>query len=404
MGQGTLTTEQVRNCVFVRNLGPGSGLFEKKREDGQTSLVIEGKPIFRSGNFEDSNGFAHEWESLHMQQMCDHYTLLKDREIFADIPVRKGHVDWGGIFSDPVRNAMDELIGYMTNFRTEDRKNPTDGATYTYLLADLEILDEDAIKKIKSGLWRNVSAEISGYRTNAGAEYWPVMMGVAYVDMPAVEGLKSQHSKAKNNFSLILEEDEMNTQNSATDQQQSAPAAPPAPAAPAAPAVPQNFQQAPATPFQFKIAGKETSDYAAVQAHIAGLESRNESLEAAQKEQFQASKAAFVKSLVADNKLAAPSQESTLEYAKDLDEAQFASWKKMMEGMPVIGVVGQQGAGFSQSHEQVQQGDQTQDRASALKGIISLHQSGGMTREQILETETYKELVSIDKTYSLPKF
>ncbi|UYL87035.1 capsid maturation protease [Gordonia phage Hollow] len=403
MGQDTMTTEQVRNCVFVRNLGPGSGLFEKKREDGQTSLIIEGKPIFRSGNFEDSNGFAHEWETLHMQQMCDHYTLLKDREIFADIPVRKGHVDWGGIFSDPVRNAMDELIGYMTNFRTEDRKNPTDGQTYTYLLADLEILEETAIKNIKSGLWRNVSAEISGYRTNAGAEYWPVMMGVAYVDMPAVEGLKSQHSKAKNNFSLILEDD-MNTQNGNTDQQQAAPPAPPA--APAAPAVPQNFQQpaAPATPFQFKIAGKDTSDYAAVQAHIATLESRNETLETAQREQFQASKAAFVKSLVDTNKLAAPSLDDTLDYAKDLDETQFAAWKKMMDGLPVIGITGQQGAGFSQSHEQVQQGDQTQDKIDSLKGIISMHQSGGMSRDAIIETATYKELIQLDKTYTLPTF
>lgn len=399
MGQGTLTTEQVRNCVFVRNLGAGSSMFEKKVDGGQTALVIEGKPIFRSGNFEDSNGFAHEWETLHMQQMCDHFTLLKEREIFADIPVRKGHADWGGIFSDPVRNAMDELIGYMGNFRTEDRKNPTDGNTYTYLLADLEILDEEAIKKIKSGLWRNVSAEISGYRTNAGAEYWPVMMGVAYVDMPAVEGLKSQHSKAKNQFSLILEEDDMGPQNTNTDQKQQGTPAPPA-APPAPPQVQQDFNRS-AAPHVFKINGQDSSDYAAVQAHIAGLEQRNSVLETAHKEQFEAGKSAFVKGLVKDNKLSAASEESTLEYAKDLDEDQFSAWKKMMEALPVMSITGAQGAGFSQSHEQVVQGDTVKERIVDLKGIVSMHQSGGMSPDHIMETATYKELVKLDPNFSL---
>lgn len=398
MGQDTLTTDQVRNCVFVRNLGPGSNQYEKKNEQGQTSLIIEGKPIFRSGNFEDSNGFAHEWEPLHMNQMVDHYSLLSQREIFADVPIRKGHVDWGGIFSGPVRNAMDELVGYMSNFRTEDRKNPTDGNTYTYLLADFEIIEETAIKNVKSGLWRNVSAEISGFRSNAGAEYWPVMMGVAYVDIPAVEGLKSQHSKAQNKFSLILEDDDMGPQNTNTDQQAGTPAAP---AAPAAPAVPANFQQAPAAPHQFKINGQDSSDYAAVQAYISGLENRNEVLETAMREQFSASKVAFVQKLVDDNKLSATMQERNVEYVKDLDEKQFASWKEMMEAMPVMSITNQQGAGFSQSPEQAGQADAQQSRAEALEGIISMHQAGGMSKEHILETDTYKELIQLNKNFVL---
>ncbi|QDF18229.1 capsid maturation protease [Gordonia phage Chelms] len=409
MTTATLSPAQRRNCVFVRNLGAPTKSYTKQVDDKSGSggtveaLIVEGKPIFRSGTFSDSMGIEHTWETLHMNQMVDHAALLSSRGIFEDVPVRKGHPDWGGLFSDPVRNAMDELIGYMGNFRTEERVNPADGQTYTYLLADLEILEENAIKNIKSGLWRNVSAEISTYVTNGNAEYWPVMYGVAYVDIPAVEGLKAQHSKAANQFSIILEEDMGPTptnpnppvpneqgnsgeQNNQGNSQHSAPA----PAAPAAPA------------FSFSIGGKQTTDFSAVQAHINGLETENGVLKQFKQESVEAGRAAFVKSLVETNRVPASEEQKFLDYAKKQSDEDFAEWKAMMEMIPVMGIATPQGAGFSQSHDQTQQTDAKAERIDVLKSIVSSHKLGNrMTTAQIMEQPSYKELLQLDPTFTL---
>ena len=411
MNTNTRTTEQARNLVFVRDLGKPSRTYAKKNDKGFTSLIIEGKPIFRSGTFSDSMGFEHTWEPLHMTQMLDHYTLLSNREIFADVPVRKGHADWGGIFSDPVRNAMDELIGYLGNLRVEKRTNPTDGVEYDYLLADLEILDEEAQKKINSGLWRNVSAEISGYRTNANAEYWPVMMGLAYVDLPAVEGLKSQHSKSNHNFSLILEDDQMDpVTGTVTAPSAPAPpqvpnnlvqhAAPPAPA-PAPPAPAPTAGPKEGEPFEFTIGGKKSTNFHSVQSYIAGLETRNAALETFQKETIDAGKIQFCKDLVSSNRITAVQEAAYLEYAQSLEPGQYDAWRKLEESKPALGLLGQQGAGFSSSPENVTQHDAAEDQIESLKGILSMHQSGGMSRDRIVETDTYKALKVLDKDFIL---
>lgn len=376
----TLNADQRRNLVFARNLGDGVKMYDKKRDDGQTSLIIEGKPIFRSGTFSDSRGIEHQWEPLHMSQMVDHFTLLKSREQFEDIPVRKGHPDWGGIFSDPVRNAMDELIGYMDNFRTEDRRNPTDGNTYNYFLADLEILDEEAIKKIKSGLWRNVSAEIGTYVTNANSEFWPVMMGVAYVDQPAVEGLKSQHSKAQDKFSIILEDNMTG------------------PAQPGRAAVTDQKQEAQS----FSIGGKATTDYAAVQAHITALENSNSALEQFRSETLENARVSYVKGLVSANKVAAPDEEGHIAFAKGLTPEAFASWKDLMDKAAPIAITNPQAAGFSTDTSQLQDGDERERRVASLKATVANHQlANTMSIEDLKNTNSYKQLIELDPSFSL---
>lgn len=410
MTNATLSPTQRRNCVFVRNLGAPVKSYEKqvKNDQGEdvNALIVEGKAIFRSGTFSDSMGFEHTWEPLHINQMVDHDALLRGRGIFEDIPVRKGHPDWGGLFSDPVRNAMDELIGYMSNLRVEERVNPADGNTYTYLLADLEILEEGAIKNIKSGLWRNVSAEISTYVTNSNAEYWPVMYGVAYVDIPAVEGLKSQHSKAAEKFSIILEDDMA-----------------PEPKAPSIEGD-KNKGKTPADhgkktednggththsipsdskAHTFNIGGRQTSDFAQVQAHIDSLEQRNTDLESFQTETIEAGKVAFVKSLVETNKIPAASEEAYLNYAKSLtDPAAYGAWKALEDAKPPMAIAAPQGAGFAQNHEQVSETDAKNARVDVLKGIVSQHQLGGkMSVEAIKGSASYKELVTLDPSFTL---
>lgn len=191
----TLAKEARGNLIFSREDGALSAVTKYRKIPGG-NLFLEGVAVFRSGTFRDSMGFQHVWETEHMTQMVDNHAALSGRGVLEHIPVRKDHVGF-------LDSSLNSVIGYNTNIRTEERMNTVSGEMCTYLLADMEIIDEDAIRKIESGLWRNLSSEIGTYLTNAEAEYWPVYMGVAFVDFPAVEGLANSFSKRGPNDSGI---------------------------------------------------------------------------------------------------------------------------------------------------------------------------------------------------------
>jgi hypothetical protein len=180
------------------NFGAPRKMFRRTFERGGkevTSLRLEGVPVFRSGTFRDSWGEQTTWEQMHMAQMVANFNFLRNQQIFADVPVRKGH---GSFLGDP----MDSLIGYMDGMSNQDLVSKVDGVTYNYLLADYDILDPEAMDKIESGLWRNRSAEIGTFVTNNEAAYTPTFMGFAYVDIPAVEGLNGLFSKNRD-FAVV---------------------------------------------------------------------------------------------------------------------------------------------------------------------------------------------------------
>lgn len=381
MANTSLLSDQRRNIEFCRELGPAARTFEKPSSKGEgTSLIIEGKPIFRSGSFSDSEGFEHEWEVIHLSQMTDHFSLLSSRGVFEDIPIRKGHPDRGGLFGGESRNRMDELVGYITGIKTEVRKNPTDGVEYTYLLADLEIIEEAAKKNVSSGLWRNMSAEIGPYITNNNAEYWPCLMGVAYVDIPAVEGLKN-HSKSSQSFSLIMEEGM--TQSSLPNNPN--------------PPVPETPKQV-----SFSINGAATSDFAVIQKHITDLERENTTLREFRKEAEESGRENFVNSCISENKIPAGQKDGYVAYAKGLDPAAFSSWKALMDATPALSITGAQGAGFSQQAPGTNsEPDAKEQRISDLKGMVSTHSMNNTPHERIKEMPSYKELVSLDPSFTL---
>lgn len=159
-------------------------LVQYKKTDGSTGrkLVHTGVPVFRSGTFRDSWGDEMTYETIHMDQMKANFDFLAAKNILTDPPVRKGHPSFLG-------NDMEDLIGYLTGAVTQDMKSPVDGLMYRYFLADYEIIDDQAIDNINSGLWRHRSAEIGRFGTNDNSEFWPVFMGFAFVSIPAVEGL-----------------------------------------------------------------------------------------------------------------------------------------------------------------------------------------------------------------------
>lgn len=406
---------QVANTIVFANgsmsaFGPPKvTVFTRKNEQsGQTETVhsYSDVPVFRSGIFSDSMGYEREWLPEQMTQMAANYDYLKGSGFFADVPVRKGHPR---IFKDP----MDGLIGYITQLRTEVRKSPLrdDENEYTYLIADYEILDTDAQEKIASGLWRNRSAEVGVYVTNAPVkEISPTFMGVAYVDIPAVEGLNGfakQHQSE--NFSIQMEEavmapEDNNPRPRLTDAQ---------------------FAQAQAQSHEFSIGGVTTNDPARVQQYInevttardaaltevASLNSRNAELVAFQANATKAQRAARLERLGmpgADGSapvFTAPQLERQKAFAAKLDDETFEEFMKNFEGdalppNPLLENYGSQNSDAGAPADK-----DAQAKATALEDaktvVRSLRDYAKMSPAKIEESATYAKLKELGYTGSL---
>lgn len=363
-----------------------------KKDNGV--LVVKRRPVFRSGVFRDSMGIQSTWEALHIDQMKHHFTMLRDRNILKDVPVRDGHPGW--LMSGQEGNG--KVIGWHTDLESEEIE--IEQGKFQFLLADYEITDEDAKVKEQNGTYRNRSSEIGEYHTNAEAMFWPVYMGVAMVDFSAVEGLNFSKfgSELTNSdgrvFHVFMDEKEAPPVG-AQDQQIPAapPVAPPAPVPPvqqhAAPPVP-----VPAQPFQFSVNGQQTTDFAAVQSHISTLEQFRRETEDAAVENF-------VSSLVSDNKLLAPQKDATLVWAKTLSAEQFSAWKATQEAVPAHPIVGQQ---FGDTNQAVEGGAGQQDQATAAMlqqyedacAIVRMHTKGGMKKADIEKTESWSKMKALE--------
>lgn len=359
-------------------------------DTGKQVYTREKMPVFRTGEFKDSMGFASKWTDMHLQQMVSHFDLLKSNNVFADVPIRRGH---GSLFGDPI----DSLIGYITGLSLETRTSYVDGAEYNYLLADVEIIDPDAREKIESGLWRNVSSEIGMLEGNDGAEYWPVFKGFAYVDIPAVEGLK-EFSKSHTEHRTIIGGTMGDIKT------------------PAAPKVPEDAKggeakhSAPRNDFMFSIDRGEVSthDYAQVQNYIKDLEGKNKTLAAsvAEHEKFKAelnefARAEFVDELVESGKVLAPMKDEALEFAKGMTDEQFESYKKMMGSTTPNPLTQDHSVQQTAPVGSATPDEEKSDRASVLKEIISAHRAGNATQDFIKNTGTYKELIELEPSFKL---
>lgn len=445
----SLATAARRNAVLF-SVGDITGTAPKmsrrlyKKADNTTgsALVLSDVAVFRSGTFRDSMGFQHNWESIHMDQMVAHFDMLRARQIFSDIPVRDGHP--GFLLSGIEGNG--KTVGWHTGLRAEQRTNPSDGKEYTYLLAEYEVLDEDAIKKIESGLWRNRSSEIGSYITNDEAEFWPVYQGFAYVDIPAVEGL---NGFAKSNpglgttFSLMIESEE-ETPVGAPTKKHSAPegveaeAEVEAPAAqtepdevvepevvvaevevhedgtvtvtdleddededddedePAAEEVdePQASHSKTGPVGTFRINGQSTTDFASVQQHI-------DALEGFAKETTDANRKAFVSGLVVDKKITGAQQATLEEFALGLSTEQYGKWCESYGLAPQLGLLSLHAAGSSNHDAGGGEPSTSEVELETAREIVASHKRAGMPMEQIEATKSFLKLKQNDPTFTL---
>lgn len=355
-----------RSTVFATgpvSMGPKPTHY--RRGDG--ALVVERQPVFRTGTFRDSMSRQGTWEALHLDQMASHFAMLKNRNILTDVPVRDGHP--GFLVSGT--EGSGKVVGWHTSLETHTVQSDT-GDT-TYLLASYVFTEPDAAERFERGTYRNRSSEIGTYVTNAEAEFWPVYMGFAFVDIPAVEGLNSVEF-SKSTSSAYAERDVVFLFDRESPLTTSSQPLIPAPTL----GMHSNPTQQPA---QFMINGQATADVGAVQAHITTLENfRTETLEGARVD--------FVTGLVKTGKILAPQQEQMTSFAKGLTDEQFASWKAAMDAAPQASILGQHGAPVEHSKPGTG-GDENSELAQA-QAIVRMHELAGKTPEFIKSTASYQ--------------
>lgn len=391
----------VNNMAKTYALHNGFGIKPNFFKKDNGAHVYEGVAVFRSGTFSDSMGYENTWEDLHMQQMLTNFNHLRDNQIFDDVPVRSGHPGW-------IVNGTEgtgKVVGWHTGLRVEKLTAPHDGTEYSYLLADYEILDAEAQVNIEKGLWRNRSSEIGTYLTNNKAEHWPVYMGVAYVDIPAVEGLNFSMPQTGGVAPKVYVMFNTGKETHVGDTppvapQQGTQQVPPASAAstqhgaPAAPAT-----QAPVAPaHSFTVNGQPTTDFAAVQAHIASLEQFRTDTTRANRENF-------VTALAHGNKIPATQLDAYKAHVATMTPEQYESFTKLHGDMEVPSLLAAHSATASNEGGPSQGTQQHATAQSArivqLREQVGMHKSAGTARGTIEKMGSYIELKALDPSFVL---
>jgi len=350
----------------------------------QKVLRVENMPIFRSGNFIDMYGRQCEFDDEDVKAMVRNFAYLRQTGILPDCPVRKGHP---GQSSD----IMDNLVGYFTSVRSEPRKNKIDGQTYEYLLGSWDVYPEDVQTKVNSGLFRNRSAEIGAHVDNRGQRYEPVLRGLAYVDMSAVEALNFAQPNP-GNFSVMMEGKTMQVENNPAN-----PATPPVPPAPTPP------------PYTFSIGGQSTHDFAAVQAYITEIENRNVELAAFQENALKTERENFVKKLAEDNKIVASQIDGMVSFAQGLSPEQYETWTATFAAAAPNPLFDNHGGGGS-TGTPAAPGNQGGDNPPAevnfavQKGVIRQLARAGVTPQKIEQTKEFAQVKAGEPEFNLSAF
>lgn len=310
----TATLAPTKDHRFYSSALAGAKWPVERQPDG--TAIVRGIEIFKTGEFRDSMGEKNLWEDIHLQQMVANWSLLASNNIFPEPPMRVGH--WTG---------MQGVCGYLVNLYVNDAGR---------LAMDIHVTEPNDVDKIDRGTYRFVSSEIGMYETNDGSAYWPTVFGVAFTDIPAVEGLHGKQQDV-HCFSRVDQNAQESTvaenQTQTKDGEQEMVAPPAAHGTPnqAAPAA------APAAaPQAFSLFGKQTTDPVAVQTHINSLEATVDATDKAQREDF-------VKGLEKAKVIAATQTTKMTEFAKGLTPEAFESWKDTFADAPQITLLQEHG-------------------------------------------------------------
>lgn len=331
----------------------------EKNADG-TGFVRRLK-IFKAGTFADSMGIRRTWTAEHLAQMVSNFNILRDGGIFPNVPARADH-----------RNTVLSLAGYFASLSSDG----------VWLYADVEFTEPDMFGRFERGTFRGRSLEVGFYEDNDESLFWPVVMGVAFVDIPAVEGLYGKSH-------ILIRSDKETAQVETTKFRVNG-----ADVTDAA-AVQAHISQLEATVAAgkapavstFRVNGAEVTDPTAVQTHITTLETfAAESRDAGRK--------AFVTGLVTAGKLAAPQAESITAMVvgtaelPGMSDAQYAAFRASYEGAPVISLFERHGDVTNPGGEVTPAADQL----AIDEGVVAQHRRSGASQAVIEASPSYQRL------------
>jgi hypothetical protein len=366
------------------------------RETDKGTHVIEGLRIFKAGTFADSMGIVRTWETMHLDQMVLHYRLLKDGNILPNVPVREDH-------SFSVR----DVVGYFDTMY----RDPEDG---NFLACDIEITEPDAFEKWERGTYRSRSLEIGMYETNGDAPqtYWPVVMGLAFVDIGAVEGLFSKESST-HSFSQLSQDEDKETQ---VDEQQFLAACRYAEWVAAAEyaqkvqdweracvyahALEEHQKSAAALGLGTVDHGRANGDGTitfmkdGLPVTMSAQEVGNTmtGLEAFRRETIENGRKTFVDGLVSSHKIAAPQADDMKALVLTMNDPQFEAFKKSYEAAPVASLFGQFGPGGGGDNPDA---PSTADEIATYEEIVANHRRTGKSQEDIEKLDSFKKLTAL---------
>jgi hypothetical protein len=351
-------------------------------------MVVRDMKVFRVGTFTDMFGRTRDWTADDLDLAVENFRLLRDRNIVPNVPVKADH-----------SMSVKDIGGYFLDVRREGK----------YLVADVEFTDEAMYEKYRKKTFRNRSLEIGQYVTNDGEAYNPVVLGLAFVDLPAVEGLyhlsTGDTMTTNTDPNPTTEEsttEEPTTEATATEEPttEETEEQPPAAEATEQPAEPPAQETAPepelvgahGRPFAFRVNGAAVHDYAAVQAHI-------DTLETSLNEAVTSSRVEFIDKLAHNRAITGPQAEQFRKLVPEMNADQFAMFKAGFEvgtdggetppnlfGRHDLGDGGGDGAPT----------DARAHRVTVLRETVANHKRLGKSEEQIQQLQSWKELQALE--------
>jgi hypothetical protein len=130
------------------------------------------------------------------------------------------------------------------------------------------------------------------------------------------------------------------------------------------------------------------------------IQSRITAMETAQHEVQVNNRKAFVASLASgpQPKVLASQMSQLEEFALELTPEMYEKWTASWDAVPVSSVLQPPSVVPPAGDGSV---TQAQDRIEVLKGTIKNHKDGGMRPEQIMQTQSYKDLIALQPDFKL---
>lgn len=328
-----------------------------KTDDGQ--YAVHGLKIFKTGTFCDSDGDRHVIDADYIRDSVTNFYALKESGVLPNVPWRLDH-----------SRSVESVVGYFENVYSDP--------TGEFLLCDFAFTDDEVAQKYAKGKYRNRSIEIGEHAVNSGETYDPVIMGCAFVDLPAVEGLNSYTSAGSTIFPF------QEIESMATFMIKGVPTTDEK----VVQATLDEYAAAKPAVHEFVLGNAKLSDPTKVQEQL----DRIAGFEAFMGETKMSVRSGAVDKAVKDNKIIATQGEAVKNFVASLNDEQFTAWAAQIEAAPVIAAFGtHMGDGNGDTRDPNAQNG-VPNAVEDAKEQVRLHKIAGMSREVLEKTASFMTL------------